>query len=104
MKLLPSPSLLSAIVLRRLFIAAANRRKIGEPESLGRSHGIRLDDGRCQPLSSPRWSWKADYYGMPEYNLRSYRAYMSGQGPTRSWEVLKRLGPRRLRVETKVLA
>jgi hypothetical protein len=104
MKLLTSPSLLSAIVLRRLFIAAANRRKIGKPESLGRSHGIRLDDGRCQPHSSPRWGWKADYYAMPAYNLRSYRAYMRGREPRRSWEVLKRLGPQRLRVGTTGLA
>jgi hypothetical protein len=58
MKLLTSPSLLSATVLRRLFIAAANHRKIGKPESLGRSHNIRLDD------------------------------YMRGQGFTRSWAAL----------------
>ena len=64
MKLLTSPRLLPAIVLRRLFIAAANHRRIGKPESLGRSHGIRLDDGRSQPHSSPRWGWKADYCAM----------------------------------------
>ena len=49
MKLLISPSLLSAIVLRGLFIAAANHRKIDKPETLGRSH------------SWPWWRWKADY-------------------------------------------
>jgi hypothetical protein len=104
MKLLTSPSLLSAIVLRRVFIAAANRRKIGKPESLGRCHNIRLDDARCQPHRSPASGWPADYCAMPEYNLRSSRGYMRGQQPRRSGEVLKPLGPQRLRVGTTALA
>lgn len=92
MKLLISPSLLSAIVLRGLFIAAANHRKIDKPETLGRSH------------SWPWWRWKADYCVIAEYHLRSYRAYMRGQEPRRSCEVLKRFGPQRLRVGTTALA
>jgi len=104
MKLFTSPRLLPAIVLRRLFIAAANHRRIGKPESLGRSHDIRLDDGHCQPHSSPRWGWKADCCAMPEYHLRTYRVYMASQEPRRSWEVLKRFGPQRLRVGTRALA
>ena len=104
MKLFTTPRLLPAIVLRRLFIAAANHRRIGKPESLGRSHGMRLNDGRSQPHSSPRWDWKADYCAMREYDVRSYRAYMRGQVPTRSWEVLKRFGPQCLRVGTTALA
>jgi len=46
MKLLTSPSLLFATVLRRVFMAAANRRKIGKPESLMRGQ-------------EPRQSWEA---------------------------------------------
>ena len=57
MKLFTSPSLLSAIVLRGLFIAAANHRKIDKPETLGRSHSRVA----AQPHSSPWWGWKADY-------------------------------------------
>ena len=102
MKLLTSPSLLSAIVLRGLFIAAANHRKIDKPETLGRSH-YPADDGRSRTVGRGG-AGRQIIALIAEYDLRSYRAYMRGQEPRRSWEVLKRFGPQRLRVGTTALA
>jgi len=100
MKLLTTPSLLSAIVPCRLFIAAANPRELGKPEILERSQDIRLDDARCRPQPPPGWHWTADRYAIPEDNRRSYRVYMPGRQPRRYCEVLNRLGPQRLNIGT----
>jgi hypothetical protein len=80
MKLRASPSLLSAIGLCRRFIAAANHGKIGEPESLARSHRIRLDDARSRPQRSPAGDWTLDCV-IPEYNLHSSGVYTPGRKP-----------------------
>jgi hypothetical protein len=38
----------------------------------------------------------AQYYAMPEYNLRSYPVYMPGREPAGYWEMLQRVGPQPL--------
>jgi len=103
MKLLTSPSLLSAVSLRRLFIAAANNREIGDPESRGRSHRIRLKDLRCRSQGSPGGDWTADH-GIPEYNLRSPAGYAPGRQAKRYSEVLNGFGRQRLRLGATALA
>jgi hypothetical protein len=99
MKLRASPSLLSAIGLCRRFIAAANRGKIGKPESLTRSHRIRLDDARTRPQRSPGGDWTADCL-IPEYNLRSSEVYILGRKAKGHSEALKGFGGQGLRVGT----
>ena len=37
-----------------------------------------------------------EYYSMPEYNFRSYSAYMPGREPEGYWEMLQRIGPKPL--------
>jgi mono/diheme cytochrome c family protein len=37
-----------------------------------------------------------EYYGMPEYNLRSYPVYLPGREPKGYWEMLQRVGPQPL--------
>ena len=99
MKLLTSPSLLSAIGLCRRFIAAANHGKIGEPESLARSHRIRLDDARSRPQRSPAGDWTLDCV-IPEYNLRSSGVYTPGRKAKGHSEALKGFGRQGPRVGT----
>jgi hypothetical protein len=103
MRLLTGPSLHSAISLRWLFIAAANNREIGNPESRGRSHRIRLDDPRCRSQGSPGGDGTADY-GIPECNLRSSAGYAPGRQAKRYSEVLNGFGRQRLRAGTTALA
>ncbi len=38
----------------------------------------------------------AEYYAVPEYNLRSYPIYMPGREPDGYWEMLQHIGPRPL--------
>src|SRR4029434_9915314 len=37
-----------------------------------------------------------EYYAVPEYNLRSYPAYMPGREPEGYWEMLQHIGPQPL--------
>jgi hypothetical protein len=43
-----------------------------------------------------------EYYSMPEYNFRSYPAYMPGSEPEGYWEMLQHIGPKPL-IETETL-
>lgn len=38
----------------------------------------------------------AEYYSVPEYNLRSYPVYMPGREPEGYWEMLQHIGPKPL--------
>jgi hypothetical protein len=37
-----------------------------------------------------------EYYSMPEYNFRSYPAYMPGREPEGYWEMLQHIAPKPL--------
>src|SRR5215471_18910426 len=99
MKLFMSTALLSSVMACCWIAAAADDERLWKPaipkvwdESELAEWITPVAGLNVRPAHIPA----AEYYAIPEYNLRSYPVYMPGREPQGYWEILQRVGPQPL--------